>query len=136
MKRFMTLTVALSFVLANTAMASSKLTLSCKVETVAERTDDISTPSVSFDADQGYKSLSFEVYGSEILVTPTLSMSADGKTCSNIVQDICVKLNGSSFCTTKAEAVLYPTDEYAQLGDRTTIKCKMKGDLSFPCPKK
>lgn len=125
--------VAIAVLTANFANAATNIKLSCKVEMEGERTDDISNPSVSFDADKGYKDLDIDVYGSKVNVTVSTYMSADGKTCGEEVNQICVRLRGSAFCTGQPEAVIYPTDRYAQPGDRTTISCSVSGDIKRPC---
>ena len=121
--------------ISNTAFASTNLTLACKVVIEGERTNDVSNPSVSFDAAKEYKALSFDIYGSKISVSATFFTSADGQTCGHEVEQICARLKGSTFCTQQPEATVYSTGKYAQPGDRASIKCELSGDVTGTCPK-
>jgi hypothetical protein len=115
-------------------IASNTLTIKCNVRVEGERSDVTTSPSITFDAEKGYKNLSFDVYGSKVSVTSTFFMSNDGKTCGNKVDQICVNLKSSVFCSDKPIATLYPTDRYAQPGDRASVECSLIGLKTFPCP--
>lgn len=133
-KTLSTIILALTFLTSTVTLAATSITLSCKVVTEGERTSDISTPTVTFDAEKGYKDLSFKVYNSEVAVSTSFYMTADGKKCGHQVNQICVEQKGSAFCTTNPEATMYPTGKFAQAGDRTSIVCKIKGGAAGPCP--
>lgn len=128
-----TILIALTLLIGNLSFASTNLTITCKVETVGERTDDVNTKNISFDADKSYKNLNFRVYGSEITVGATTYMSEDGKTCGQTLQGICVSLKGSTFCSEGNSSRIYPTDKFAQAGDSTTISCQLLGGEPAPC---
>ncbi len=128
------LAVIAVLILSVSASAETKITIECKENFQAERTDEVIPHSITFDADKGYKPLSFNVYGSKLTVSASYYMKANGKVCGHSVDQICVSLKGSSFCTNKAEATLYPTDRYAQPGDRTSVKCSIPGNKEFACP--
>ncbi len=118
----------------STSLAVSNVTIECKEFAQGEGTQNTMVHKISFDADKGYKTLSFPVYGSTLKVTASFYMSQDGKTCGHSVDQICVSLPGSSFCTNKAEATLFPTDRYAQPGDSTHVVCSLPGQREMPCP--
>lgn len=133
-KTLSTLTLALSFLTSNVTLATTNITLSCKVVTEGERTSELSTQTVTFDTEKRYKDLSFKVYNAEVAVSTSFYMTADGKKCGHKVNQICVKQAESVFCTTNPEATMYPTGEFAQSGDRTSIICKINGAVVGSCP--
>jgi hypothetical protein len=133
--------VMMSLFIGHSAFAATNLTISCDVEVQGERTDDTTTSSVTFDADQGYKDLTLNVYDSPVKVSANLYMSANGKTCGHELS-ICVPMSSapdssssSDFCTDKSDATIFPTDATAQSGDRTYIKCSLAGGQAAACPR-
>ena len=133
--------VMMSTFVGQSAFAVTPLTISCDVEVQGERTDDTTTSAISFDADRGCQELALTVYNSPVRVSANFYMSANGKTCGHELS-ICVPMSvgtGSSssadFCADKSDATIYPTDSYAQVGDRTYIKCSLTGGETAACPR-
>ena len=133
-KTLSTLILTFTFLTSSVTLATTNITLSCKVIAEGERTSDISTPTVTFDSEKGYKNLGFKVYNSEVSVSTSFYMTADGKKCGHKVNQICVEQKGSAFCTVNPEATMYATDKFAQAGDSTSIICKIEGGAAGPCP--
>ena len=129
-----TLISALTFLASDVSLATTNITLTCKVTAEGERSSDVTIPKVTFDSEKGYKYLSFKVYNSEVAVSTSFYMTADGKKCGHKVSQICVEQKGSAFCTANPEATMYPRDKFAQAGERTSIICKIKGGAAGPCP--
>jgi hypothetical protein len=119
-----------SILVGQSAFALTNLTISCDVELLGERTDETTTPSITFDADKGYRDLVLDVYGSDVTVSANLYMNPDGKTCGHDLS-ICTATASGEFCSGKPEATVYPSN--GQVGDLTLIRCELKGGEPAPC---
>lgn len=134
LKKFIPFICLSILIFSTTASAKNNITVSCEITKVDERSSTPTTKSLTFDTDKGYKKLSLVIYGSKVEVSSSLYLSADGKTCGNMITDICVGLSNSSFCTDKTTARLYPQSESSQPGDETFIDCKIVDNKEFECP--
>jgi len=116
----------------STLRAETNITIQCDEYYQAERINKVIPHTLTFDADKGYKNLQFEVYGSKLTASASFFMEDDGKMCGHSLDQICVSLKHSTFCTEKAEAKLYPSN--GQPGDSTQVKCTILNNKTFPCP--
>ena len=118
--KFLATVLGLFFVSSLALAAQTKVT--CTIETVGERTDDVQTYERFSDPVMGPAAFDLdEVYGQKVNVSIDY---ATAKTPSSI-QSICAMNDEVAVCTEGGAAlVLYPGEKYGgQVGDQATVKC-------------
>jgi hypothetical protein len=129
-----TLTIILSSLLISTAaVATRNLQIVCSLTEEAERVYDTSTVTgnIQLPTDSSRQTpIKFEVYGGKVAVYAQLAPRKDNTLCEYKTALICLQSGYTDMCQ-ENEVMFMP--EGGQVGDRTTVNCTIRGDVSKSC---
>ena len=115
------------------SMAAINLTITCSVHEEGERIDNMTIETSSYTIpNHGTtgKPLQLSVYGGKIIAETYLAPRKDNAKCEYKNTLICLHSGSANLCQDN-KVVLYP--DGAQVGDQTTIECKVTGDVAKHC---